>query len=100
MKAKKTYFLSNNWLWVLYEDNGINYFIRYDQIPELNRIERKAKELEEKTINDLKKININTIKENPIKGGFVEKELKLTWQQYLNTNYYLDPTIVKHIANR
>jgi hypothetical protein len=99
MKSKKIYYFSNNWLWVLYEDNGIDYFIRYDQIPELKKIERNARELEEKTINDLKKININTIT-NPVKGSFAEKELKLTWKQYLNTNYYLDPTIVKHIANR
>jgi hypothetical protein len=100
MKIQKIFYVSNNWLWILVSEDGEDYFYRYDQLSKLRKIEKREREKEGKTIEDLKGLNIKLLK-NPCNGFFLAQYLKEEkWIQLLCQNYYLDPTMKKHIVNR
>jgi hypothetical protein len=83
----------------LYEENEKFYFYRFDQIIELNKIEKRQREQEAKTIANLRQLNIKII-ENLTNGFYLAQELKKKkWKQYLCPNYCLDPKLKKHIVN-
>lgn len=99
MEFKKVYCFSNNWLWILVSEGEVNYFYRFDEIPDLMRIEKREREKEARIIADLAQMNI-LIVENKINGFYLSQKLKEEkWAEYLCQNYYLDPTIKKHTVN-
>lgn len=103
MQIKEIYCFSNNWLWILISENNQNYWLRFDQITNLKTIDNRLKERDQKTIDNLKRLNIKIINNTP-HGELVAKHLrKEKWTQYLPApncpSYSLDPTIVKHIEN-
>jgi hypothetical protein len=100
MKLKKVYFFSNQWLWILVTKNGLDYFYRFDQIKGLTSIEKRMRERETKTIDNLKQLNIKITK-NTCKGFYVAQYLKeKKWTQLLCQTYCLDPNILKkHIES-
>lgn len=101
MKIKKTYWFANNWLWILVSEENQDYWLRFDQIKELITINNRLKELDDKTIENLEKLNIKIIKP-PHQGELVAQYLRgEKWKQYIAQcpSCYLDPITVKHIVN-
>lgn len=103
MQLKEIYCFSNNWLWILISENNQNYWLRFDQITNLKTIDNRLKERDQKTIDNLRQLNIKIIN-NPCHGELVAQHLKKEkWKQYLPApncpNYSLAPTTVKHIEN-
>lgn len=82
-------------------ENGADYFYRFDQIRKMKSIEKRIREKETKTIENLKQLNVQIIK-NTCNGFYLGQILKeKKWTQLIPCQcYYLDPTMKKHIVNR